>query len=274
MSNQHFQNVRMCQLKRALVALSLIGASTVISIGPVPAHAQSSPGPCKVNGVLVDPPLPPGVAQRWLFIANFDHPKSATDTVTCLVIKTATGTTYDVGTHHCTVVATSNPSRRRFGSGVARFDGDAYLQCTINPTPPPLDPPNVWVYARVNIPTALTTTTNTLVTSDDIDFNVQSDPTCAWTLNSRYDAFAFSHATTGTCGSFASIESHLLNGANGEGRHRVTIPSGTTFYGPTAGNVSFAFSPVFSFRIGAQGETFTLDYVIIDPDSVKCCSGI
>ncbi len=236
-------------------------------------QAQGGPGPCKVNGVLVDPPLPAGVAQRWLFIANFDHPNSATNVVTCLVIKSTAGTTYDVG-RHCTVVATNKPNKKRFGGGTARFDGDAHLECVINPTPQPLDPPNVWVSARLSVPTVVQAATSTLVDSDDINFNVRNDPTCTWTLNSRYDAFDFAHQTVSTCASFVSIESHLLNGPNMEGRHRVTRMSGTDFYGPVEEVGAFAFSPVFAFRIALPGEIYTLDYLLIDPDSVKCCGPV
>lgn len=241
-------------------------------------QAQSGPGPCRINGVLVDPPLPSGVPSRWLFIANFDHPNSATNVVTCLVFKDATGTTYDVGTHHCIVVAASNPNKKRFGGGTARFDGGAHLECAINPTPPPLDPPNVWVNARLRVPTTMQQAKATLVDSQDIAFSVQNDPTCAWTLNSRYDDFDFAHATVSTCASFVSIESELTNGDGKNilmrGRHRVTTPSGTTFYGPAEEAGGFSFEPIFAFRIALPGEIYTLDWLIIDPDSVKCCGGI
>lgn len=258
----------------------LVGAACLtLAFMPVAQTAQAvaqgagGPGPCKINGALVDPPLPPGVPSRWTFIANFDHPNSATNVVTCLVTKTPAGTTYDVG-RHCTVVATNHPNRRRFGGGTARFDGEAYLECTINPTPLPLSPPNVWVNARLSVPTNLTTTTSTLVDSQDINFNVHNDPTCVWTLNSRYDDFDFAHQTTSNCVSFVSIESHLLNGPAMEGRHRVTTMSATNFYGPAQEVGGFTFSPVFAFRIALPGEIYTLDWLLIDPDSVKCCGQV
>ena len=126
-----------------LALVCALGQSSAWAAEQTVGHAQSGPGACKVNGVLVDPPLPSGVASRWTFIANFDHPNSATNVVTCLVVKTPAGTTYDVG-RHCTVIATNNPNKKRFGGGTARFDGDAYLECVVNPTPQPLGPPNVW----------------------------------------------------------------------------------------------------------------------------------
>lgn len=266
-----------------LASLALIfaqgasGANSAWAAEHAVGRTQSGPGPCKINGVLVDPPLPSGVPSRWLFLANFDYPNSATNVVTCLVFKDANGTTYDVVTHHCTLVAASNPNKKRFG-GAARFDGGAHPECTINPTPPPLDPPNVWVAARVNVPTTAQQATVTLVDSEDIAFNVRNDPTCARTLNSRYDNFDFAHATVSTCGSFASIESHLANGdgknVSMQGRHRVTTTSGTMFYGPSEESGRFSFEPVFAFKIALPGEIFTLDWLLIDPDSVKCCGGI
>jgi hypothetical protein len=216
---------------------------------------------------LVNPIVPPGQSFTWMFVANFDHPKSATKSTGCLATRQSGQVTqYQVG-DYCTVM--NNTANVKFGGGTAPFDGNAYLQCAIT-IPGNHAPPQFWTHARPNIPTTIQGATYTLISSSDITFTAQTDPLCVVTLSSQYDDIAFAHATLPACGSFVRVDSHL--------NQSIQPPLGTHFvggmaFGPTQGSGSFALPANFSFQIGAAGQIFALDWLVLDPPGGCCRPG-
>ena len=248
------------------VALAALLAGLVIPASAAQA-AETSQGAlnaCKVNGQLVVPIIVSGKSSAWVFVTNFDQPLSRTTVAGCLATRNASGTTY-LPDNYCTVM--NNTANQQFGGGVAQFDDNAYLQCTIPNPPEPA--PLFWVHARASLPTTLNGDSFTLLASQLLSFTVNTDAACLLTLNSRYNTMLFSHTTVNRCSSFVDLNSNLVQTtATPKGNHRIGL---TNLYGPTNLTGLFALPANLSFTIGAVGETFTLDYLVIDPPG-NCCN--
>lgn len=229
--------------------------------------AQSNTLACRVNGKLIVPKVDAVHTYGWGFVANFDHPTSTTQVTTCLAERIfGQPTEYTVANTHCAV--TNNTANVQFGSGVAPFDGNAYLVCNISVQA--TSPKVFWVAANM-IPNAVLQS-YTFLSSSPVNFTANSAPGCNFRPTSQYTLLgggpnSFTHSTVATCGSYVEVRSRLEGaGINAsEGKHVV----GGTTYGPVDATGRLALPATYTFNIAAAGQPYTLDWLVIDPTPAK-----
>ena len=273
--------IRSGKIMRSL-ALGVLAIATLLvaSAGPakaanpaLPQVAQSGSGLCRVNGRLVEPVVDAIHTYGWAFVANFDHPGSTTVT-TCFAERNYGQPTRYTIANHCTAIrGDSTLPALQFGtSGVAQFNGNTYLSCTLSV--PPAYPDIFYVRVRM-IPmtpspvTGHNTSSYTFLSSSAATFRAQTDAACQITNTSTYSmvdplaTFGFSHSATATCGSYVELGSRVVPVAahTSQGGHKI----GGSFYGPSSGNGRLSIPNLYTFNIGALGETYTLDWLFIDP---------
>jgi hypothetical protein len=85
-----------------------------------------------------------------------------------------------------------------------------------------------------------------------------------------YPSISFAHSAAGACGAYTAYGSQLIRASANvlEGRHKI----GPVTYGPVTGGGAFSLPANFTFDIGAIGQSFTLDWLVIDPTPTRCCS--
>jgi|GEM_PF-6981872 len=261
----HHASAAQTTLLRSAALVAMLAALAL----PVPVSAASETAQptlvaCRVNGQLVVPVMTSGKGTAWVFVTNLDQPLSKTTVRGCMAVRTSSGTTYTPD-NYCTVM--NNTANRQFGNGVAEFDGNAYLQCTI---PNPVEPaPQFWMHARANFSTTPNGTTFTMLNSAPMSFTVDTDAACLLKLNSRYNNMLFAHATVNQCGSFVEVHSNLIQSLSPpRGSHRIGL---NNFYGPTNLQGTFGLPANLSFTIGAVGQVYSLDWLVIDPPG-NCCN--
>jgi hypothetical protein len=174
---------------------------------------------------------------------------------------------YTVSTTQCTIVNNTAAPQAQFGNGVAVFNGNASIACTL-PVPGTI-PELFWVKARLMTSTSQS---YTFLSSANVTVTAQTDAACALTMNSLYtlpNAFQFSHGSPTTCGSYVEVGSRLTRAqANAKGSHKI----GSTLFGPVSTNGNLNLPGNYSFSIGAAGQPYTLDWLEIDPTPSRCCS--
>jgi hypothetical protein len=253
-------------------------AAAAVTVG-TPAHqaaaappAQGGNAACRADGQLIVPVVDAVHTYGWAFVANFDHAPSATTVTTCLVERTwlaGPGTPgpveFTIGTGECTVMNNVAAPPAQFGNGIAAFDGNAYLSCTL---PVPATVPSIfWVRARL-IPSAALQT-HTLLASTPVTFMAQSASNCTLRLTSAYslrnpsNAGQYSHDASVACGASTVIGTRLIAAAAhaSEGGHRVNA----AFFGPVALAGRLELPGDYAFNIGAVGQPYALDWLVIDP---------
>ncbi|BCX05498.1 MAG: hypothetical protein KatS3mg053_3436 [Candidatus Roseilinea sp.] len=237
--------------------------------------AQGGNTACQVNGKLIVPTVDANHTYGWAFVTNFDHAASPAAVTTCLVERfygqPPWQTQYTVA-QHCTVVNNVASPQVRFGNGVAPFDGNAYLSCTL--PVPETRPALFWI--RANASLANGSQAHTFLAGNGlasgISVTAQTGTTSAQplTMTSQYSTFQFSHSATLAWGSFTQYGSRMdrQSATTFGGRHKI----GANVYGPTTGNTNLILPAGFSFTIGAPGQPYTLDWLVIDPTPSNCCS--
>lgn len=271
--SSRFQNSPLSAL-RSSVALMLVASTTFVatlSAGPLPVSAgnpgQANNGACDYNGTLIVPAVDASHPFGWGFVANFDHARSTSAVTTCLAERfygqTPAQTRYTVA-EHCRILNTANPVP--IGDGYARFDGNTVLLCNL---PVPVTYPDLfWIRANANFPNA--SQSYTLLESNEASFTASTSATCQLTLNSRYGVFSFNHSETSSCGKFIDIGSRLKRETQTSfsGAHKF----GKNIRGPVMTQNGFSVPANYTFTIGAAGQSFVLDWFVIDPVPSRCCS--
>lgn len=249
----------------AIAISATAAASSHIGMATAAPLAQGGSGACKLNGQLIVPQVDAVHTYGWAFLANFDHPASLSVT-TCLAERFFGQPTQYTVANHCTV--NNNTASVQFGNGVAPFDGNAYLSCSlpVSATVPSL----FWMRANM-IPNAAAQA-YTFLSSNSATVTAQTDATCALTMNSRYTlrrangsvtSFPFAHSATVTCGSFVEVGSRIVPASLGG--HKI----GASVFGPSSGTGRLELPRNYGFNIGATGEPYTLDWLLIDPTPAK-----
>jgi hypothetical protein len=257
------------------VATVTIGSPASQAVAALPA--QGGNNACRVNGQVIVPTVDAAHVYGWAFAANFDHPASATTVTTCLAERywpqKPWQTQYTIATSHCAVVNNIASPQIQLGNGVAPFDGNAYLSCAL-PVPATL-PSLFWIRALATLPNAsqgYTFLSGNGVASG-ISVTAQTGTSCGAptpslvTMNSQYLGFRFSHTAGPGCGSATEYGSRMIreSTATYSGWHKI----GAIIYGPTTGSTNLTLPANFSFNIGATGQPYTLDWLLIDPTPAK-----
>lgn len=256
----------------ALSALALLPSQmkSVTAVGLArPDVAQGNSALCKINGVLVEPKVDNVRTYGWAFVANFDHAAS-TSVTTCFAERWYGEAIRYTVAQHCTPVRSDrNLPRMQFG-GVAAFDGNTYLSCSL-----PLwqsSFPDVF-FTRVRmVPTQGNWPSSkpyTFLTSQQATFVARTNASCQLTIASTYNligpvaTLTYEHSAPATCGSYIELGSRIVPAGptSSEGLHKI----GSTIYGPVSSSGQMFMPTVYSFTIGAISETYTLDWFLIDP---------
>jgi hypothetical protein len=251
----------------ATAAISLGSQAGQVAAAP---PAQGGNNACRVDGQLVVPVVDAVRTYGWAFVANFDHPASETVVTTCLAERTwpqqPWQTKYTVA-NHCTVMNNTASPPIKFGNGVAPFDGNAYLSCSV---PVPGTYPDIFFARARLIPMAAQT--YTFLSSSNATVMAQTDAACALTMNSQYTlrlpngsstSFPFAHSATVTCGNSIEVGSRVVPASLGG--HKI----GASFFGPSSGTGRLNIPANYGFNIGAAGQPYTLDWLFIDPTPAK-----
>jgi hypothetical protein len=110
--------------------------------------------------------------------------------------------------------------------------------------------------------------TYTFLSSSSATVTAQTDAACALTMNSQYTlrlangsvtSFPFAHSASVACGSFIEVGSRVVPASLGG--HKI----GASFFGPSSGTGRLQIPKNYSFNIGAAGQPYTLDWLLIDP---------
>jgi hypothetical protein len=265
-----FGNKRVRNLARPVVLFTLIFASAIAPSARVAAahHPAQASGPseCLFSGKLVKPVVPPGYAWTWAFVANFNHAPLVNQTRGCLAIAQAGMPTVQYTVVTCPVEGSLGAP---IGGGAATFDGGGAIRCDFSLID--VSTPGMFkMQARATFTAG--GMTHTLVSSDAFSFRVASDPACSvLTLNSAYGTMAYQHAASSMCGTPAALGSQIERISTVpsvfKGTHRIN--------GAGLGNVNvsgiFGVARQVTLRMGAAGESFTLDEQAVDPPG-HCCS--
>jgi hypothetical protein len=255
----------------AAACAALVVAAPRQSALAAPQH--SAPTACRYNGVALVPEVSPGHTYGWGLVVNFDHAPSATAVRTCLAERVIgqlpNQTRYTVG-QQCAIVNNSANPPVRLGDGLAVFDGNLRLSCTL--TVPATAPDLFWIKTRALLPNPSQSYTflSGAGLSSGSSFTAQTDASCGLTLTSRYAQFQFNSTFPSGCGVMTEYGSRVAPASPTTqlGSHKV----GATVSPQSTGNGNLVLPAGFSFDIGAAGQPFTLDWLIIDPTPAKCCS--
>lgn len=235
---------------------------------------------CRLNGQLIRPKVDSGHTYGWVFLAKFDAASGGGNPISCLVTQTApNGPEYDVR-NHCTVMNNIGNPPTTFTGGLAQFDGNAYLSCNISVLP--TQPEIFYLRGLVGFatsPAISSVFSHTLIAGDPPS---ASDPLsvvgqtngCTLTLNSRYGTFSYGHTVGSVCGGFVEVGSRVRqNFATTPhtllGQHMLS----GTLYGPTTGYGQLQIPGPYTFTIGAPGQQFDMDWLLIDPTPAKSTGG-
>jgi hypothetical protein len=243
------------------LALALVFVlSFVLSFPPLDngvALAQSAPAPCRLDNGQA---LRPG-SLGWAMLLNFNHAPSTTSTIGCVAALTAANpnqVNYRLIT--CTVV--NNLNNTPVGSGNASFDGNYWIEC------PAMGQGVVvlqsfLIYGRAQFLNS--NATYSLVNHQDAKFRTTIDAAWHATLTSRYGATTF--ANTDSITNFLGKTAQLKSGVDGiTGRHAVD----QTVLQPEATITAFSFDYGKPIIVGAQGQSWVLYEILIDPPG-RCC---
>jgi hypothetical protein len=262
---------------RRLLVLGLLAVAA--SVGPAAglrdvaaAPARVGPTACQYDGIPLIPKVDVNHAYGWGFVANFDHAPSGTLVTTCLAERyygqAPWQTTYTVSNTHCVIVGNGGPLS--IGGGSAPFNGNFRLACTL--PVPATTPALFWIKARaaLNAPSSAYTFVSGTGAGAGHTFSAATDAACAVTLSSAYRSISYSHSASGACGALNDFGSNVARtGTNSvEGRHKI----GAAVFGPATSSGTFNLPANFTFDIGAIGQNFTLDWLVIDPTPTRCCS--
>ncbi len=254
----------------ALTALTVFAPVSGMRQADAAPWAQLAPSACHYDGVALLPKVDANHPYGWGFAANFDHAVSGSTVTTCLAERyygqAPWQTSYTVSTAHCAVVSNGGPVS--VGGGSASFNGNFRLACTLPVTG--TTPSLFWIKTRAALSAPSSSATFLSASGAGMSFAVSNDAACAVTLNSAYNSISFAHSASGACGAYTAYGSQLRRtGANAlEGRHKI----GPATYGPVSGGGAFSLPANFTFDIGAIGQSFTLDWLVIDPTPTRCCS--
>lgn len=271
----HVAHVARVAASVALAAMAWVSMASVrtpaAALAPAKATpAQAGANACKADGKLIVPAVDANHTYGWSFVANFDHTASPAIVTTCLAERWYSTQPFDTKytvMQHCQVENNVGVPQALFGNGLARFDGNAYLSCML---PVPETWPDLfWVRVRTSLPSASQGYTF-LSSAANISFTGQTDAVCGLTLNSVYKSFTFSHMASTVCGTSMVFGSRVMrNGQNMQtGAHRIDA----VFYGPVTGGGTLILPANFTFNIGAIGQVYALDWLVIDPTPSRCCS--
>jgi hypothetical protein len=249
----------------ATLALSTGIANANDSVARTPA--QSANSACMVNGKLIAPKVDNAHTYGWAFVANFDQAASTTQVRTCLAERElGLPTQYRVENNHCAV--TNNTANAQFGGGVANFDGNAYLVCSISVRS--TRPTQFWVRANV-IPNAVVQS-YTFLSSSVVNVTANTGSSCSFRPSSQYTllgggSLSFTDIAAATCGSYVDIGSRL-NGSGVNTSNGWHVVSGTN-YSQVSAMGRLELPATFAFNIGAAGQPYTMDWLVIDPTPSK-----
>ena len=246
-----------------------VSAWVVSPAAPALAYPPAQAGglsDCRYNGTLVRPVVPPGFTWAWAFVANFNHAPQMNRTRGCVAIARAGVPMVEYTVVTCPVEGNLSAP---IGGGVVTFDGGGTIRCDLE-----LDdftrPGMFRMQSRATFTTSAMT--HTLVSADDFTFRATTDASCSLlTLNSTYDNMAFQHTGSNLCGTAVSLGSLIVKTSPTSGIFHGTHRMNGAALGATTMPGTFDVPASFSIRIGALGETFTLDEVAVDPPG-HCCS--
>ncbi|NJM40613.1 MAG: hypothetical protein HC853_07500 [Anaerolineae bacterium] len=236
---------------------------------PWPAACQSS-----IVGGPVIPQLKSGSIYSWSFVANFNHAKSEVNIVGCLTeaeIGPLGNVVLFVSLVSCSIVNNVATPKALFGDGTAVFDGSAYIRCSL-PLMAAHRPDNFWISTRTKLP--LAGKTHTLLASGAAKYEARTDTVCSLTLRSTYtntlnlQPTVFANAAgAAKCGVMFNSVTRI------QPKKILHYVDGIEVTPIHTGTVRIGIPQVFEFQIGAVGEIFTLDEIVIDPRPLSCCSG-
>lgn len=269
MSNTHTHPFVRWITAHGLAVAAAVTIGSPAGTAAAAAPAQSSPGACLADGQPVIPVVDAARTYGWAFIANFDHAPSATSVTTCLVERSWAGSQpgpvqFTVSTGHCTVTNNVASPPAQFGNGVAQFDGNISLSCAV---PVPATAPVVfWTRARV---IAEPSRAYALLSSGEATFSAQTKANCALRLTSTYalldptNIAQYSHDGTTACGASILLGTRITaqSAHASEGAHRLDA----AFLGSQSVSGHLELPANYAFSIGAPGQTFVMDWLVIDP---------
>ena len=255
-----------------VVFVLLLSVSSLVTVprGVAAQRLVQAPGliECRVNGSLVQPVVPPGYTWSWAFVANFNHAPLSNLTRGCVAIATV-----GVPTVQYTYTVVTCPVEGKIGTpiggGMVNFDGGGSIRCDLDLLAA-ATPGMFRVQARATFPTG--SITHTLTSSEYFSFRTTSDSTCSLlTLNSAYNTMAFQHVASSLCGTQVSLGSQITKTSPTSNVYKGTHRINGAGLGDVSVTGSFGIPEHFSIWIGATGESFSLDELVIDPPG-HCCS--
>lgn len=256
----------------ASAALAVTAVGMGARTGVARTSAQIAPMECLINGnPLVIPPVEVTPA-FWMIAINFDGALSST--AKACVVKRGLGSemAYQV-IDACQVVSTT--PNKKVGNGTAAFDTRTKLNCTVTLPGVTVQPAWLWTHAKVMMTNSTSPKQATLLSSTSMGVRADVAPGCSTTMHSRYGPFNYSHSVGPLCGTYKHLVSRVnIDGSMMRGWHtRPDGPNGPLLYGPTQSTGNITIPETFTFTIGATGDEFQLDWIVIDPPG-GCCGGV
>ena len=268
---QTYAVLRMRRVAGVVASVTLAVTSVAMGgrVGVARSSAQVAPMECLINGnPLVIPPVQVTPA-FWMIGINFDGAPSGTAKA-CVVKRGLGGAMEYRVVDACQVVSTT--PNKTVGNGLAVFDARTKLSCSVVLPGVTAQPAWLWTHAKVMMTNGPAPKQATLINSPDMAVRADVTPGCSTTLTSRYGTFNYSNGVGPLCGTFKHLVSRVNTiGATMRGWH--TRPDGPFYYGPTQSTGSVTIPETFNFMIGAIGEEFQMDWIVIDPPG-GCCGGV
>lgn len=213
-------------------------------------------------GVAVIPRAGAGVG-GWLFILNFNHSLSASNTLGCLVETTGTNPqTVKRTLHQCAII--NNADGIQVGSGVSSFDGKFSIQCAgFTKGKQKLKTFSIWGRAEFMNKNV----SYSILQHTDVEFIAALNNSWHVNFTSRYgsDIFSSGHPNADLMGKEVEFMSELRGGDGSHWLDRVQL-------NPITKVNSFDYHNSQPITIGAGGSVWTLSELIIDPPG-GCCKG-
>jgi hypothetical protein len=238
-------------------------AAAVLASGVRPATALSVPAACYTDdGILVTPTSNTGHLIEWTLTVNFNHKLSKSSTPGCIALRDIRAGTMTYTVIKCPLL--NNRGGALVGNGRADFDGALSIGCDLSSVPASAYDA-FSVRGRITLPGAYSTAT--LATLRDMRFSANLDEGAQLGLESVYGGNPFSDRVPGVnyAGQRVDVTSMLGAARSGIALHQV---DGRDL--DMHGAQNFGFGNGETLLIGAAGEKWTAEEIIIDPGTLCC----
>ncbi|MCX6048410.1 MAG: hypothetical protein NT075_25180 [Chloroflexi bacterium] len=242
----------------------LLLTSLLPPFSPTVAFGQVTPPAClndRGDPVAPNPAfLEPGWTEAWVLELNFNHAPSISATTGCLGTISASNPQQVVYTLlQCPLQ--NNINQVPVGNGLAAFDGNFWIECPgIQPNSYPHKNGAILGRGKFNTPASYT-----LVNHPNVRIVATLDASSSINLTSTYGSATFANLASYTnfAGKLVAFKSEVNSNV---GSHAVN----GRLLKPQANVPTFTFDESQPFTIGAQGQSWLLYELTVDPPG-GCC---